>query len=80
MVGIGGKQIQLEEDVGDVLFHGALADHERRRDGRVGAAFGHQPEHFALALCELGQRMRVAAASEQLGDHVGSSTVPPAPT
>src|ERR1700756_516368 len=38
VVAITGRQPELGEDVVDVLFHGAAADHERVGDGRIGPA------------------------------------------
>ena len=44
-----GDEGQLAEDAGDVFLHSAFGDGQPGGDGGVGAAFGHQGEHLALA-------------------------------
>ena len=41
-------------------------DDELRRDRRVRASFGHQPEHLALPRAEVGERLLPAGAGEEL--------------
>src|SRR5215469_14653096 len=69
VIAVGRGQAELREDVVDVLFHRAVADEQRGGDGRVGAPFGHQREHLALAGGE--GRERVTAARQQLRDDLG---------
>src|SRR5690349_8048678 len=69
VIAVAGRQPELGEDVVDVLFHRAAADHECPGDGRVRPALGHQREHLALARGEFAER--VAAAGEQLRDDFG---------
>ena len=47
-----------------MFFHGAPAHDEGVRDGRVGAALGHQREHLTLPRREVAER--VPAAGQQL--------------
>ena len=56
MIVVGGGQVELGEDVGDVLLDRAGRDDERARDGGVGPALGHQAEHLALARGERAER------------------------
>jgi putative ABC transport system permease protein len=51
-----------------VLGHGRLGDHQGAGDRGVRAALGHQRQHLALARREPAQR--VAAAGQQLPDHL----------
>jgi hypothetical protein len=62
-------ETELGEDVVDVLFDRAAADHQRFRDRGVGQALGHQRQHLALAGGQGTQR--VAAAGQQLTDDLG---------
>ena len=71
VVAVGGRQVELGEDVGDVLLDGAVADDQRGGDGGVGAALGHEPQHLALAGRQPAERVAAAAAGEQLGDDLG---------
>src|SRR5579862_1060071 len=43
-----GREAELAEDAGDVLFDGALGDDELVRDPLVGAALGDQLQHLPL--------------------------------
>ena len=54
-----------------MLLHGTVADDELLGDARVGAAFGHQPQHLALAWCEHRKWFAPLTADEQLGDDLG---------
>src|SRR5690606_19690016 len=60
VVGVGGREVELGEDVPDVLLHGAVADHQLAGDGGVGPPLGHQLEHLALAGGELFERVAAA--------------------
>ena len=71
MVVLGGRQVQLGEDVADVLFHGAVAHDQLTGDGAVGAALGHEPEHLALAWRQAVQRVPSTRPGEQLGHDLG---------
>ena len=35
------------------------------------SALGHEPEHLALARCQLGQGLVPLASAQELGDHLG---------
>ena len=70
MVGGGGRQVKLGEDVRDVLLHRARADPEGGDDAGIGAALGHQLEDLQLAGGEAVQRV-IAAADQELGDDLG---------
>src|SRR5947209_1326201 len=83
VISAGGRQVELEEDVRDVLLHRARAHLELGHDAGVGLALGHQLQHLLLARGEPVQRV-VAAADEPVpqqdrifGDHDshGSSAV-----
>src|SRR5215468_5281163 len=45
VVGRGGRKVELEEDVRDVLLHRARADLQLLDDPAVGPSLGHQPQH-----------------------------------
>lgn len=62
-------QVELGEDVAHVLLDGLVADHQLARDRRVGAPFGHQSEHLALASGQALQGVAMAAPGEELADH-----------
>jgi putative drug exporter of the RND superfamily len=62
VVTVGRRRAELAENAVDVLFHGALADHQGGRDGRVRAALGHQPENVAFPRGQAGQRVPVTSA------------------
>jgi hypothetical protein len=66
VVGIRRREPQLLEDVLQVLLDGALRDHERVRDRRIGASFRHQPKHLALARAEIGEPFLPTCAREEL--------------
>ena len=69
-------EIDLGEDVGRVLLDRPARDHEGVDDRGVAAALGHQPEHIVLRRRERRQRASLSC-HQQLGDHLGCSTVPP---
>ena len=52
-------------------FDRPAGDDEGGRDAGVGAALGHQGQHFALARGQRGQLLGVAAGAEELADHLG---------
>jgi hypothetical protein len=64
VVGVGGGQVQLGEDVADVLLDRAGADPQGLGDAVVGAALGHQLEDLQLAGGEAVQRVGAAADQE----------------
>src|SRR3954471_3649292 len=70
VVVVGRRQIELAEDVGDVLLHGARRDDHRTGDRRVGTTLGHQREHLVLARRQRPQRALVpgVAVAHQLLD------------
>ena len=68
-IAVGGGQVQLGEDRVDVLGHGAVADHERRRDVAVRPALGHERQHLPLPPGEPVGRVGLAA-QQQLCDHL----------
>src|SRR5215218_3567365 len=57
------RQPQLRVDVREVALHRAAAEEQPLRDLLVAEAGGHQPEHVALALAELGEVGRRRARS-----------------
>jgi uncharacterized protein len=65
VVGVGRRQSEFGEQCVDVVADRFLGDHEVGRDGIVGAAFGHQPEHVTFPWREGRQRIR---ATQQHGD------------
>ena len=66
---VGGRvDAELEEDLGDVRFDGAVGDVETVGDRLVRAAFGDEREYIVLARGERGERVVVAAPAEQAGD------------
>ena len=71
MVGIGRRQGELGEDVGDVLFDGAVADHQGPGDGSVGSALGHEPKDLALAGRQRAQRVSSPRPGKELGNDLG---------
>lgn len=76
MVRVGGRQVELHEDVGDVLFHRALGHPDRRGDGRVGAPLGHERQDLPFPGGEPGELIAVPAPAEELGDHLGVESGP----
>ena len=60
--------VELGEDVADVGFDGAFADHEPVGDGGVGESLGHEFEHAPLALGEPADGSAVGGRDE-VGDH-----------
>ena len=42
MIVVGGREVELSEDIGDVLLHGAERDHQFTRDRGVGPALGDE--------------------------------------
>ena len=71
MVGRVGRQAELREDARHVLLDRAQGDEEPLRDRLVRAALGHQLEHLALARRQLGERVVLAAAADELRDDLG---------
>src|SRR4030095_14952867 len=70
VVVLGGRQVQLGEDVGDVLLDSPVAHDQLAGDGVVAAALGHQAEDFALARRQPLQRILSPGASQPLGHHL----------
>src|SRR5690606_7928316 len=70
VVAVAGGQPQLHEDVADVLLHGTVAHHQLPGDRRVRPPLGHQAQHLALPRGESREHVLLAAAPEQLGDHL----------
>ena len=56
MVVLAFGNVELEEDVADVGFDGALADDQAIGDPDVRQPLGHQAEHAALASREASER------------------------
>ena len=77
VVGLGHRQVELGEDVGDVLFDRPLGDHELLGDGRVGAALGHQGEHLSLPGAQHRDGVGLPGGPQQLGHHLGIERGPP---
>jgi len=63
----GVRQIELLEDPVDVRLDGLRREEETLADSLVGAPLGHQSEHVAFALGELGERVVCSSAAEQAG-------------
>ena len=61
--------VELGEDVADVGFDGAFADHEPVCDGSVGESLGHELEHAALALREPADGSGVGWRNQVGDDH-----------
>jgi hypothetical protein len=53
---VARRQAQLQEDVADVLVHGAFGNDEGLADGGVVVVLGHELQHLALARGERVQR------------------------
>ncbi len=68
--GVGGEA-ELEEDLLDVSFDGALGDGQAGGDGAVGQPLSNQSEHFALTPAELIERVGTAFAGDEAGDDRG---------
>jgi len=62
--------VQLREDVADVALDGLWAEPEGAADALVRASFGDQDEDLAFAWGELVERVRLAAAADELIDDV----------
>jgi hypothetical protein len=68
-VGVGvGVEAELEEDLLDVCFDGALGDEQTGGDGPVGEPLCDQCQHLALAFGELVEGVGPAFAGEEPGD------------
>jgi hypothetical protein len=65
-VGIRRREQQLLEAVLHVILDGALRDHGRVRDRRIGASFRYQPKHLALARADIDERFLPLSAREEL--------------
>jgi hypothetical protein len=55
-------KIEFHEDVADVFFDGARADHEHLGNGLIAASFGHQGEDLAFSRCQSFERILSAAS------------------
>src|SRR5690349_21299226 len=71
VVGFGGLEVELREDVADVLLDRAVTDHEFLCDRRVGAPFRHEAENFALAWRQTIERVALARTREELRHYFG---------
>src|SRR5216683_497606 len=63
-----GAEAELEEDLLDVCFDGALGDEQAGGEGPVGEPLGDQREHLALAFGELVEGAGPAFAGKNAGD------------
>src|SRR5205085_8282349 len=65
------RQIELSEDAVHVRLDGLRAEHELLADASIRAPFGHELQDLALAAGQLLERIVLAAAADQLPDHLG---------
>lgn len=63
--------VEFHEDVADVGFDGACADHESVGDGGIGETLCHEFEHVAFAFGEASDRTRVSQARRDWRRPVG---------
>ena len=75
VVGLG--QPELGQDAVHVLLNGSLRDPKAPPDAGVGAPFGHQREHVALATGELLEGILDIPRRNELLNQSGSTTDPP---
>src|SRR5258708_40239575 len=74
-VGAGvGAEAELEEDLLDVGFDGALGDEQAGGDGLVGQPFGDQSEHLTFPFGELVERAGRRWRAKSRATIVGSTT------
>jgi len=71
VVAVRRGEAELGEDAGDVLFHNSGRDGKRAGDSGVGAALGHQREHFPFPAREDGQGVGPAAGAQEVADNFG---------
>jgi hypothetical protein len=65
IVGWGGREAKLGDDVTNVGFDRVVRDVKAFRDAAVGESLGHQREDFALSRGEPAERVVLTFAAER---------------
>jgi len=68
--GVGG-QVELAEDSAYVCLDGLGCEVQLLGDAAVGAAFGEEGQHVALACCQIGERVAGDGRGDQFRDQSG---------